>query len=302
MKSIASSAVLTLSLIGGGAFAADLSSHKLPPLPELPAMETTPWAGFYVGLNAGGAWNASTAVNLLSAPVFVAPGIGEEIWAATSSFAASRALSTQAAGFIGGGQLGYNGRFSESFIAGVEADIQGVAGGANSARNVSLLPTPAAGLSYLTTMSASKRLDYLGTVRGRIGYLVTPTLLAYATGGLAYGGITARADFFQTIPNDTPGFELLAINAGRFSNTRAGWTLGGGLEWMFSTDWSVKAEYLYYDLGGVTFPTGVTTDQAFGALIMVSNNHASTRFDGHIARAGVNYHFNWDADPVVASY
>ena len=302
MKKTAPAAVLALALLGGTAFSADLPSRGiLPALPALPMADTFTWSGFYAGLNAGGAWNSNAAANLLSTPVFVAPGVGEEPWAAGSSMASARTLATQGAGFIGGGQIGYNWRVNESFVLGMEADIQGVAGSADSGTNTSLLPAPTAGLNFLTVSSASKGLDYLGTVRGRVGYLLTPTLLAYATGGFAYGGVTAKTGFFQTVPNDQPpSYEFLAANNSSFSNTRAGWTVGGGVEWLFCPNWSVKLEYLYYDLGNANYSVGITTDRNFGDILLVSNTRASTRFDGNVARVGVNYHFDWASDSAIA--
>ena len=74
--------------------------------------------------------------------------------------ASARTLATQGAGFIGGGQIGYNWQVYESFVLGMEADIQGIADSANSGTNTSLLPTPSAGLNFLTVSSASKGLDY----------------------------------------------------------------------------------------------------------------------------------------------
>jgi len=302
MKKIISAAALALALLGGTAFSADLPSRMiLPALPALPMAETLSWQGLYAGLNAGGAWNSNATANLLSAPVFVAPGVGEEPWAAGSSMASARTLATRAAGFIGGGQIGYNWRLGESFVLGMETDIQGIAGGADRGTNTSLLPTPTAGLNFLTVSSASKSLDYLGTVRGRVGYLPIPELLAYATGGFAYGGATARTGFFQTVPNDQPpSYEFLAANNSGFSNTRVGWTVGGGVEWLFCSNWSVKLEYLYYDLGNANYPVGVTTDKNFGDILLVSNTRASTRFDGHVARLGVNYHFDWAGASAIA--
>lgn len=83
-----------------------------------------------------------------------------------------------------------------------------------------------------------------------------------------------------------------------------GYAAGGGFEWMFMPNWSLKAEYLYFDLGSVT-NTGY---QAFNAsyspneLIVLNQVQAQTRFNGNIARAGVNYHFNWGASPIVAKF
>jgi outer membrane immunogenic protein len=284
-------ALMALALVTGSAFAADLPSSKAPPayMPPPPPL----WTGFHAGLNAGGAWAASNATNFVSAP-FVINGADNIPWAAASAIAGSGVVSTNSGGFIGGGQVGYDRQFG-AFLAGVEADIQGVAGASGAAGSTWLAPAPAAGLSLLTSVSGNKSLDFLGTVRGRLGYLITPTLLAYATGGLAYGQATSTTNFFQTVPNDFPGFLLIGANQGRFSQTRVGWTAGGGLEWMFWPQWSARIEYLYFDLGAATYPVAVTTDWQLTNLLVANATQARTRFDGHVVRVGVNYHFNWGA-------
>ena len=80
-------------------------------------------------------------------------------------------------------------------------------------------------------------------MRGRFGYLLMPTLLIYGDGGLAYGGVNVSTSIFQANLPFTPAF----ASFGNLSGTEVGWTAGGGVEWMFLPNWSVKAEYLYYD-------------------------------------------------------
>ncbi|MGJ0512106.1 outer membrane protein [Methylocystis sp.] len=292
-------AVMALAFAMGSSIAADLPSLKAPPayLPPPPPV----WTGFHAGLNAGGAWNASTGTNFASAP-FLINGAGNVPWAAAAAIAGTGSVSTNGAGFIGGGQLGYDVQFNGAFLAGLETDIQGVASSNGAAAVVTLAPTPAPGLNLLTSVASGKSLDFLGTVRGRLGYLVTPTLLAYATGGLAYGQATSTTSFFQHVPNDFSGFLLLGASQGRFSQTRVGWTAGGGLEWMFWPQWSAKVEYLFYDLGAAAYPVAITTDWQLTNLLFANATQARTRFDGHVVRVGLNYHFNWGAVPVVAKY
>ena len=158
-------------------------------------------------------------------------------------------------------------------------------------------------------------------VRGRIGYLFAPTLLVYATGGLAYGQANTNTSIWQA-GNYTitifPGFGFpFSSNVtagggafGTFSDTRVGWTVGGGLEWMFLPNWSAKIEYLYYDLGRVTnylSPLALTATKSgeffsSRALATVGIPMSSTRFNDNIVRVGLSYHFSWGAAPVIASY
>jgi len=158
-----------------------------------------------------------------------------------------------------------------------------------------------------TVISSSRTLDWLGTARGRFGYLVTPSLLAYGTGGLAYGHVGASTAITQS-NNDAVFFpatpiQTVAATAGTFSQMRYGWTVGAGAEWMFMANWSAKIEYFYYDLGSVTFPNGalVVSSGGFTAAAgpVVIASASSTRFNGNIIRVGLNYKFGNYYAPVV---
>ena len=149
---------------------------------------------------------------------------------------------------------------------------------------------------------ASKSLDYFGTVRGRLGFLATPTLLVYGSAGLAYGGAQASTLIGQAITG-APAVPNLYSAFGSVSNTRVGWTAGGGVEWLFLPNWSVKVEYLYYDLGSVTYGLSPLANFTTGGTLFTLGAPVSrTHFNGNIVRVGVNYHFNWGAPPVVAKY
>ena len=87
---------------------------------------------------------------------------------------------------------------------------------------------------WSSVTEVSKSVDYLGTVRGRIGFLFATTLLVYATGGLAYGSVKSSTSQFQGFVPPLPFAITQAWGAaGSYSDTRTGWTVGGGLEWMF---------------------------------------------------------------------
>ena len=289
-------------MTAGAAFAADLPARKEAILPPPPPM----WSGFYVGLNAGGGWANSNALNTTSVSLN-GPQMPEPLVAAASG----QVSAGNAAGFMGGGQIGYNWRMSfggHDVVAGAEADIQGMtgAGGAGASRfgvtdfvyTTPYVPQPIPGTG-VTSMRASKSMDYIGTVRGRIGYLVTPTLLVYGTGGFAYGGVNTNLTVWQDTVRASPNY--ISGNAA-YANTQVGWTAGGGVEWMLAPNWSVKAEYLYYDLGRATM-TAVNSLFTPQTATPSFATQATTRFNGNILRAGVNYHLNWgEAAPVLAKY
>lgn len=250
-----------------------------PPPPPLPL-----WSGFYGGLNAGGAFGGSS-LNTAGADLF---DTGRSFFGAASVASATNAGMLNKSGFIGGGQIGYNFQVSDRFVGGFEADIQGLrlAGGETL---WSMAKETKLGIPLVTVTNASKSLNYLGTVRGRVGYLIAPTLLAYATGGLAYGGASARASFLQ-YGVDTSGQIGPASSANAFSGARTGWTVGAGGEWMFFPHWSAKLEYLYYDLGDVTISNGLAgSNPLFNLPLYRSILSSSTRFNGHVVRVGLNY-------------
>jgi outer membrane immunogenic protein len=257
------------------------------------------WCGWYVGVNAGGGWS-DDSVKVGGYPIFANPAA---LVATTADLAAavpgaSGSFGTKGSGFIGGGQIGYNWQFG-AWVAGVETDIQGstIKG---SAAGASSIPVPGfAGDAIQTSITTSDKLDYLGTVRGRLGYTVTPAVLVYATGGLAYGGVSSTTSIGQQLVG--PG--TATVNApysssASTSSTRAGWTAGGGLEWMFMPRWSVKAEYLHYDLGSASYNNtlsnvvvppggGVPTGGVFYSL----GARSQASFSGDIVRAGLNMKF-----------
>ena len=136
------------------------------------------------------------------------------------------------------------------------------------------------------------KLDWFGTVRGRVGYLVAPQWLLYATGGFAYGQTRTSFTTTDLTTGCVPGGTLCA--AGSSSSLRTGWTAGAGVEAQFAPNWSIKAEYLYVDLGtlAMNIPTFTFPAIAF---------NTSVSFREQIARVGLNYRFDWGG-PVTATY
>lgn len=131
-------------------------------------------------------------------------------------------------------------------------------------------------------------------MRGRVGYLATPNILTYATGGLAYGGAHLGSSY--SIQETFPGFNVNIVSpitgAGSASTTAVGWTAGFGLEWMFGSKWSAKLEYLYYDLGSLQVSVPLTQVVFVTTPWATALAQTSTRFDGSVVRVGVNYHLN----------
>jgi len=159
-------------------------------------------------------------------------------------------------GALVGGTIGYNWQMN-NIVLGLEgdgswADIKGSTGCGGD--------------------TCTANLDALGTFRGRLGYAFG-NVLPYVTGGLAVG--------------DLHGSESGPFAVGSGSGTEVGWTVGGGLEWMFMPSWSIKAEYLYTDLGNHS----LFTDTFAGGGIATE----SEKFNANIFRVGLNYHFGGGA-------
>ncbi len=305
-----------MSLVAASALAADLPSLKAPPAAPRPPQL---WSGFYAGLNAGGVFQHDNAVNFTAEPSGTAPyfvnatpaqmALRAPFWA-TQNGVISGAGS---GGFIGGVQLGYNWRMDNlgGVVAGVEGDIQGLAA-RRSASNLTgglynniLAP----GDSLLNAAGGRpSSAQYLATLRGRIGYLVTPTLLAYATGGFAFGGVNFSATTSSLYTNAAGVQAQNAIGYTNFFNTQPGWAVGGGVEWMFMPHWSLKAEYLHFSLGGANIATSISAypigiANALGGTGGLPADWTMTKFSsrvsGDIGRVGVNYHFYSDAAPTA---
>jgi outer membrane immunogenic protein len=318
MKSVKAAASLFL-LSSIPAIAADLPSIK-----SAPVIAPTPmWSGFYAGLNAGGTWANNNTAKIQEYGTYYNPVLtASPTYQALTSFGSSIGVPTNSSGgFIGGGQLGFNQQFMNSFVAGGEVDIQGVVEtNPNSASTAqSFIVTYASATRPGRILSAavdnaystSKSLSYLGTARGRLGYLVTPSLLVYGTAGLAYGGVNLSTNIWQRTESGIYDYEF-EPGSKSSSQTKIGWTAGGGVEWMFLNNWSAKVEYLYYDLGTASMYSGAHTNVWEGSFVFPGISagqistmygfNSSSRFNGNIVRAGVNYHFNFASAPVVAKF
>ena len=257
------------------------------------------WTGWYAGLNAGGTWGDNPVSTGASNAEYCPSGsCGHALDFANASIdGATGEFPLRTDGFIGGGQFGYSWKIVSRWIAGFEADFQGLAGAGNSsATSASSDVSGFAGHSVGMVWSASKSIDFLGTVRGRLGYLVEPRLLVFGTGGFAYGHVNSSLAISQNLNGSgLGGLEASYGTALNTSKMLGGWTLGGGFEWMFASNWTAKVEYLHYDLGSVTsygqIADRITTPSPPTTYYFVNDVQSTTRFYGDIVRVGLNYRF-----------
>jgi len=257
----AAQSVLLACVVVGSASAADLPPVSKSPAAAAPVFWS--WTGPYLGGSAGYGWIENS--------VPTGPS-GFNFFNLSSTVPST--LKPDARGFVGGGQLGHNWQWSH-LVLGIEADASGawIKGDATQTGSVF---TGAS--TSLISSAAAQTLDWIGTVRGRVGYAPTLASLVYLTGGLAYGHVTSSFH----VTSDTC---QIICATGAASDARAGWALGGGIEYAVARNWTVKTEYLFYDLGRLAIPT-TNSGTVVGSFAPVS------QFTGSITRVGLNYKFN----------
>ena len=270
------------------ALATDLNS----PLPPLSYKDAPPvvapfgWGGFYFGGHAGGAWggpNVSDTFVYVGDPTF------------------NGALNR--AGFIGGGQAGYN--FQRGgFVFGLESDIGYL--GLSASKGRSFKPNSCVsplGHQYTdkycwVDARYSDSSDLNGDITGRLGYSAGRTLF-YVKGGVAFLDADVKANYsgqnVNTI-NRVSGATPSTFNYDH-SDTLVGWTIGGGVEYALNPSWSLKAEYQHFDFGHMSYSysdcykiPGHTSNCATGSFVSVLNGKTDASVTADAAILGVNYH------------
>jgi len=302
MKTHAVALAAFTALVASHATAADLRAktpaYKAPP-------PVVGWSGFYVGGNAGYGWaNSSVGFagdNFVGA-FLVDPG---------TVFAGATPLgpaSFRSQGLSAGLQAGYNWQVSPAWLVGFETDINWSRIDGDGQSGNLLAP----GVPLFQTMIVDRKISSYGTVRARLGWLPTPDVLIYGTGGFAYGRIRESVTESLTSPVLLAGSPVsvtgngtslaCAIAApcltGSSSRIATGWAAGFGGEYAVSPNVSVKAEYLYLNLGDDSFHA-VAPATAPGFPIPASITAAYNHINLHTVRIGINYRFG---GPLVAAY
>src|SRR5271166_5011520 len=218
-KTLAAATVAALVGVAGAANAADLYKGSTKDAPVYVPPPT--WTGFYIGAHVGGIW-ADIRNHDIDDFMLRGRNFG---WNNNND------------GVFGGGTVGYNwqagnwGFGSGAWVIGVEADFGGA--GLNGSFNDGLLATQ---FGFLRVKNDG---SFYADVTGRLGYAVGPALF-YAKGGWAFLDTNFAVDGCCTGAG-------LPFSLNNNNNGLDGWTVGGGIEYMWSPSWSVKAEYLYFD-------------------------------------------------------
>jgi outer membrane immunogenic protein len=254
MSSIIAAAALAVGL-SQAATAADLP-RKAPPAPLPPPPLT--WTGCYIGVNVG-AVRGRFELDVVGPLGGSASGSRDGDW-----------------GFAGGGQFGCDYQFAGSgFVIG----FRNMFDGTTNDRDRTFTVTGPAGL-VSATGTAEFNNRWFDALTGRVGYSWGPGLV-YFQGGAVWSRIEADIALATTVGGVT------TVSAGSFSDTKTGWTVGGGVEYRFAPQWSVFVEGNYYDFGSrdrvVVSPVG-TACQTPGCLFSGNTTAVSVL-------AGVNYRF-----------
>jgi outer membrane immunogenic protein len=270
---------VSFAALSCSAFAADMAV-KAPPLAPIP---TYSWTGFYGGLHAGVGFpadpNATATMGVGLCVVQCTPPPPQQTFN----------LKSEVFPF-GGVQVGYDWQFQPQWVVGLEADFSG---SSHTRGGAQFVAGPFIGGSITDNVTSTQGIDWFGTVRGRVGYLVFPSLLAYGTGGLVYGH--TRNDFTQVITGPGIGTPSTFNVVSGTRDISTGWTAGGGFEWALDRKWSVKLEYDYLQFNDAVassstflFFTPLLKSHFVGAFNVQSGNNSA-----HTVQIGLNYHF-WD--------
>jgi len=266
---------LAALVAAGPARAADLA----PTYKAAPAATSLSWSGLYFGGDIGGVFGGGAGISNFfqddSDPKFANN---------------AQRQSPSPSAFTGGLHAGYNWQFAPAWMLGIEGDWQWTRPRYSFCRQTDIGSAACSdnGNGFANISSETRS---IGTVRARIGQTFD-RLMVYGTGGVAFADIKT-----------TVGVNCLAEGCGQsfgenttaatFSNFKTGWAAGGGIEWMFSPNWSVRAEYLHIDLGKVSNTLNLTTDNCEGSGPCGVTWSRDVRYD--TVRAGLSYRFGGPA-------
>ena len=253
------------TLTTSSALAADIEASALKT--PTPTVTASSWTGFYLGAGVG---MRSTEADVTVPNV---TRFGVDLPSVCAALASSIGFTCFAndplndTAFRLGSYIGFNWQIGRQWVVGIEGD----AGFASKTTTVSGLYYPVTGSGNgVASDTFSIKTTWDASARGRIGFLLTPTVLAYATGGAAWVHVEATSNCNTNPTGDcAPG--SLSPSVITDSTTRLGWTIGGGIEAALWPNWIARAEYRYADFGtvtktdvraggGVPFPLTVTYD------------------------------------------
>lgn len=247
------------------------------------------WSGWYAGVHVGYGWedprytfqDPSNLAFAQCGPCF-------------NPFSAAATDTTS--GFIGGAHFGYNWQLNPTWLVGVEGDFTWT--GMSSSASTPLITSAApvgTGVPFVaagTGLTGSTDINWLASLRGRLGYTTGPWLL-YGTAGAAW----LDYDFTGSAVCGAPTCGATHTVSTSFSNTVFGWTAGAGAEWQIpASNWRARAEYLYYrfaftDFGQGTWTTGGAASACRAGVSPCGGAFGVGDIELHTVRFGLSYAF-----------
>jgi outer membrane immunogenic protein len=291
-------------LIGSVAFlglTAAASAADWRPAP--PVAPPFTWTGLYIGANAGGIWSDGSLNESCRGSGGITGLIaGFNLVVSIPCHGALAPTIRDSSSWLAGGQLGYNYQI-RSWVFGVEADLQAT----DLSRSASVFDPNAQPvlnfgqpLPFALTYRASSEIDWFGTVRGRLG-ITWDRLMIYGTGGAIFANVTTSHFLDRAFAPGSFNFGGLLVplpsnmtSLGSHDAIVPGWIVGGGVEYAFTNNLSLKAEGMYYELqktnaGGFEYVNGRTDAvMGFGAA---QQTFTEIKHHGFLVRGGVNWRF-----------
>jgi outer membrane immunogenic protein len=275
-----------LGVLALPAMAADMAPAPAPVVYKAPIpVPVCLWCGFYIGGDIGGFGSEQSATTNPYPSGFGAPAVVGAGFAGIGILPTAHSLNSS--GFLGGVHAGYNWQVTPSWLLGAEGDVM------FGKRSVSSAPTTFDTFSGArpdgTMVVSNGNNNYLASLRGRAGWIGGPWMV-YATGGVAWTNESGNASWAAIPGALAPAPTPSAVS---FGGTQTGWVAGGGLEWMLTPNWLIRAEYLHYGFGAsstaalpfIVPSNGCTPAGTCGWNVSTSNLRIDT------ARVGLSYKF-----------
>jgi outer membrane immunogenic protein len=249
------------------------------------------WSGFHAGLDFGYG-SGQTRTTMTGSASYANPESSESgQLAAAMANAVPTGIDTSPTGYAGGLSLGYNWR-SGPLVYGLEADLLGTtirkSGNADGSSPISGFPWN----DLSSTLHQENRIDNLKMLRARLGYGRDNWLL-YATAGIVLAEVRSRLAATEYIQGEIGNITSTLPGSISTKGERFGWTVGFGLEYAVTENWSLRTDYLYYNLGNSLTHTSFTSYQtdSSGAPYASATADLKTTWSGNLVTMGLNYRF-----------
>ena len=300
--------LIAFNVFAVSAFATDLPKKKMPPMVPFVHEQSDKWVGPYIGIvsgiGSGRHSSNSVAIDDLSQNILTVLPVGATIGSSGSTIGDQLNRKLSSSGAVFGLQFGYNWLYTDKVIIGIEGDI-----------SKSMVQSDASNSMYVLGDSRdhiinneSIRLNSFETLIGRIGYEINPSILVFATGGIAYGSFKSTSSISLDPPinsnvsiTGTDGVHDFLCEAGFLSPTptavcyggsdnsnKFGWALGAGTEYRLTDSISAKLEYLHLGFGNQSLT--MISPPPSGGGIEIQKKYSHLGYD--LISLAVVYKFN----------